>query len=98
MDLWLTQTELQNRHEMDELDDELKLTSEWVPRGESHACRQLATHLLRVTPEDFLPERMCGCQPGYVGHGTKCRPCEENSFNTETWMEFTCFSLYVYVF
>ena len=98
VDMWLTGTELQNRHEVDDLlDDELKLQKDWVPRSESHACRQLVTPLLRVTPEKFLPEYMCGCRPGYKGSGVMCTPCGENNFNTETRTlcvaDFVCFQI-----
>ena len=36
---------------------------------------------LLVTPSRFLPDVLCGCQPGWHGRSTDCRRCGKDHYN-----------------
>ncbi|CAE7745200.1 MIK2 [Symbiodinium sp. CCMP2592] len=78
-------TRLQNPEEVQE--EALRLKKE-LPMQESrrtlhaagYACADFALHALRVTPDLFLPQYMCKCQPGHFGKGANCKDCPANTF------------------
>ena len=41
--------------------------------GKGYACANFVLNNLQVTPESFLPEYMCACQPGFQGVGATCQ-------------------------
>ncbi|CAE7206176.1 unnamed protein product [Symbiodinium sp. CCMP2456] len=47
---------------------------------EGYACAHFGLPELHVTPELFLPEFMCKCQPGHFGKGAACQACPADSF------------------
>eukprot|EP00435_Cladocopium_sp_Y103_P046232 s1552_g13.t1 len=83
IDVWLSDTELSNREEVENLlEGHLRLTGVWVDSQQAYACQDFGVANLRVTPPLFLPNSMCGCRPGYSGTGIQCSACQANSFNT----------------
>eukprot|EP00435_Cladocopium_sp_Y103_P024194 s1814_g5.t3 len=84
IDLWLPNTTIANRKELQQLlSSELALDKIWVDSAKSYSCRNLVAPNLRVSPDLFLPLDMCGCRPGYAGAGTNCSVCPENTFNSQ---------------
>ncbi|CAE7840644.1 unnamed protein product [Symbiodinium sp. CCMP2592] len=45
------------------------------------ACYGLPSAVLQVTPSRFLPDVLCGCQPGWQGTSTDCHRCSEDQYN-----------------
>ena len=89
VDLWATDAPLANPLDVEGLlEEELRLQEAWVPSKHGFACHELVAPNLRVTPEKFLPEEMCSCQPGYFGHGIQCSPCLKNTFSSEAQICF----------
>eukprot|EP00439_Symbiodinium_sp_Y106_P032306 s867_g3.t2 len=48
--------------------------------AEGYACAEFMLHTLHVTPELFLPQYMCKCQPGHFGEGATCQACPADTF------------------
>lgn len=48
-----------------------------------YACHDLSTKSLQITPEDFLPEELCSCAPGWAGTGANCTRCANNTFSSD---------------
>ena len=86
IEVWLRGTRLNNPEELQQLlPYELLLQNQFAASdGGTFTCRELANPLLQVTPQLFMPEAMCGCRPGYKGVATRCAPCAENTYSTET--------------
>lgn len=49
----------------------------------SFACFDLATTSLQISPDKFLPERLCSCGPGWIGKGTECQKCPASTFKED---------------
>ena len=47
------------------------------------SCYGLQSAVLQVTPAQFLPSTLCGCQPGWHGTGLDCKPCRKDSYSDE---------------
>ena len=45
------------------------------------ACRGLVSSTLQVSPDLFLPDRLCGCLAGWQGSGVSCRMCPPNWYS-----------------
>ena len=89
----LTGTQLINPEEAAELleDGSLKTTDMYAYRDVTagHACKDLVSNLLKVTPSKFLPQKLCKCLPGWYGSGARCQECPANMFSDEMGTE-TC--------
>ena len=48
-----------------------------------YACHDILTKSFLVTPEDFLPEQLCKCAPGWAGLGANCSRCPSNTFSND---------------
>ena len=91
IDVWLEGTQIANPEQLGQLlARELRLQDNYTRTVGSFACRELAQPWLRITPELFMPEEMCGCRAGYTGHATSCSPCPENTYSSEAWTRNPC--------
>ncbi|CAE7313929.1 PPP1R7, partial [Symbiodinium microadriaticum] len=51
-------------------------------QSDGYACRELTSSArLKVDPGLLLPEELCGCLPGWEGHGVQCRKCRKGYYN-----------------
>ncbi|CAJ1385946.1 unnamed protein product, partial [Effrenium voratum] len=62
---------------------QLKRTAEIRQTDEQRgfACYGIDSSVLQVSPELFLPERLCGCLAGWAGAGVSCQACPTGTFN-----------------
>ena len=80
----LEMTSIKSREPQQLLENKLlKPTEKRVISGDGYSCHDLADSTLDVSPSKFAPDLLCGCAPGYFGHGVRCRKCPTNSFNPE---------------
>lgn len=90
IEVGLANTQLANRAEVRELlGNGLELQKTWRLKTGPFGCRDLTESRLKVTPELFLPDDMCGCSPGFSGTATNCSPCLQDTFNDE-WNQSIC--------
>ena len=90
VELWLEDLKIANPEELRQLlPHELRLQQKFTRILGDSACRELVEHWIRITPELFMPEAMCGCRAGFNGNGTNCSPCPANTYSSEsrTWNE-----------
>ena len=86
VEVWLEGTKVANPEQLEQLlPNELQLQETFTRFGDDFACRALAQPWLRITPELFMPQHMCGCRAGHKGHGTSCSPCPADSFSNVSW-------------
>ncbi|CAE7557320.1 ESAG8 [Symbiodinium sp. CCMP2592] len=60
-----------------------------VNQSQGSACKELMSSNLKVAPALFLPEELCGCLPGWEGHGVQCRKCRQGYYNP-AWNVSAC--------
>ena len=86
VDMRLESTELANPGQLVQLlSRELRLQDNYTRIVGGFACRELVLPWLRITPELFMPEEMCGCRAGYTGHAITCSPCPANTYSSASW-------------
>ena len=84
VDMLLEGTRVANPEDLRQLlPHELRLQEKFTRIGGDFACRELLEPWLRITPELFMPEAMCGCRAGYKGHGANCSLCPANTYSSE---------------
>ena len=86
VELWLEGTQIGHPEELGQLlAHELRLQDNYTRTVGGFACRELVLPWLRITPELFMPEEMCGCRAGYTGHAITCSPCPANTYSSASW-------------
>ena len=79
-------TRLLDQEETEEVSKEtLKSTDLYAYRNDvaGFACKAVANSVVKMTPNLFLPEKLCKCLPGWYGNGATCKMCPANSFSDE---------------
>jgi len=69
----------------------VKKTAKPTVYNEEHgfACYGNTNVLLLVSPEQFAPDQLCSCFPGWKGSGAQCQKCPQDSF-TENYSSSEC--------
>ena len=87
----LTGTKLGNEEEALQLLEEgqLQTTDMYAYRDEigGYTCKDVVSTIIQVTPNKFLPEKLCKCLPGWHGHGATCQVCPANKFSDEMGLD-----------
>eukprot|EP00435_Cladocopium_sp_Y103_P027029 s109_g6.t1 len=89
----LSGTQVRNKEEALQLLEEGQLTTTdmYAYRDETagYTCKDLVSTIIQVTPNMFLPEKLCTCLPGWHGHGATCHMCPADKFSDEMGLD-TC--------
>ncbi|CAK9007435.1 unnamed protein product [Durusdinium trenchii] len=83
IELWLLETSLSNGEKVEEELRTMALDGFWMDSKNSYGCQSFLAPNVRVTPDVFWANGMCGCRPGYSGTGINCTACSRNSFNSQ---------------
>ena len=69
----------------------VKKTATRTVYNEEHgfACYGNTNALLEISPEQFAPDQLCSCFPGWKGSGAQCQKCPQDSF-TENYSCSEC--------
>ena len=88
----LSGTKLSNEEVVEQLLEEgaVKTTDMYAYRNdvEGYACKDLVG-TVKVTPNLFLPQKLCKCLAGWHGSGATCKMCPANTFSEEMGLD-TC--------
>jgi len=51
-----------------------------VNHWEGYSCFDVVNTSIRISPEKFAPNNLCGCSPGWKGSGAQCEKCPRNTY------------------